>query len=63
MEESLDDTAWSWSGSVNETHGLAARILALVNEILCEKVRSGIAALPSGQRAAGLAMGFTEWQT
>lgn len=26
-------------------------------------MRSGIAALPKGQRAAGLAMGFTEWQT
>ena len=30
---------------------------------VCEQVRSGIAALPRGQRAAGLAMGFTEWQT
>ena len=30
---------------------------------VCEQVRSGINALPRGQRAAGLAMGFTEWQT
>ncbi|SAL14415.1 polar amino acid ABC transporter inner membrane subunit [Caballeronia sordidicola] len=30
---------------------------------VCEQVRSGIATLPRGQRAAGLAMGFTEWQT
>jgi glutamate/aspartate transport system permease protein len=30
---------------------------------VCEQVRSGIDALPSGQRAAGLAMGFTQWQT
>ncbi|TKC91013.1 amino acid ABC transporter permease [Trinickia terrae] len=30
---------------------------------VCEQVRSGIEALPRGQRAAGLAMGFTEWQT
>jgi glutamate/aspartate transport system permease protein len=30
---------------------------------VCEQVRSGIGALPRGQRAAGLAMGFTEWQT
>jgi len=30
---------------------------------VCEQVRSGINALPSGQRAAGLAMGFTQWQT
>ncbi len=30
---------------------------------VCEQVRSGINALPQGQRAAGLAMGFTQWQT
>lgn len=30
---------------------------------VCEQVRSGINALPRGQRAAGLAMGFTQWQT
>jgi glutamate/aspartate transport system permease protein len=30
---------------------------------VCEQVRSGINALPKGQRAAGLAMGFTQWQT
>ncbi|GAB7536508.1 amino acid ABC transporter permease [Burkholderia sp. 22PA0099] len=30
---------------------------------VCEQVRSGINALPKGQRGAGLAMGFTEWQT
>jgi glutamate/aspartate transport system permease protein len=30
---------------------------------VCEQVRSGIDALPSGQRAAGLALGFTQWQT
>jgi glutamate/aspartate transport system permease protein len=30
---------------------------------VCEQVRSGINALPKGQRAAGLAMGFTPWQT
>ena len=30
---------------------------------VCEQVRSGINALPTGQRAAGLAMGFTPWQT
>ncbi len=28
-----------------------------------EQVRSGINALPRGQRNAGLAMGFTQWQT
>jgi len=30
---------------------------------VCEQVRSGISALPRGQRAAGLAVGFTQWQT
>jgi glutamate/aspartate transport system permease protein len=30
---------------------------------VCEQVRSGINALPRGQRAAGLAMGLTQWQT
>ena len=30
---------------------------------VCEQVRSGINALPRGQRNAGLAMGFTQWQT
>ncbi len=30
---------------------------------VCEQVRSGINALPKGQRAAGLAMGFTQRQT
>jgi glutamate/aspartate transport system permease protein len=30
---------------------------------VCEQVRSGIDALPRGQRAAGLALGFTQWQT
>jgi glutamate/aspartate transport system permease protein len=30
---------------------------------VCEQVRSGINALPRGQRAAGLAVGFTQWQT
>lgn len=30
---------------------------------VCEQVRSGIEALPRGQRAAGLALGFTQWQT
>jgi glutamate/aspartate transport system permease protein len=30
---------------------------------VCEQVRSGINTLPRGQRAAGLAMGFTQWQT
>jgi glutamate/aspartate transport system permease protein len=30
---------------------------------VCEQVRSGINALSHGQRAAGLAVGFTEWQT
>lgn len=30
---------------------------------VCEQVRSGINALPRGQRPAGLAMGFTQWQT
>ncbi|HEY4352261.1 MAG TPA: amino acid ABC transporter permease [Paraburkholderia sp.] len=30
---------------------------------VCEQVRSGINALPRGQRAAGLALGFTQWQT
>ena len=30
---------------------------------VCEQVRSGINALPKGQRAAGLAMGLTQWQT
>jgi glutamate/aspartate transport system permease protein len=30
---------------------------------VCEQVRSGIQALPRGQRAAGLALGLTEWQT
>ncbi len=30
---------------------------------VCEQVRAGINALPRGQRAAGLAMGFTQWQT
>ncbi|MBN3808393.1 amino acid ABC transporter permease [Paraburkholderia sp. Ac-20347] len=30
---------------------------------VCEQVRSGISALPRGQRAAGLAMGLTQWQT
>jgi glutamate/aspartate transport system permease protein len=29
---------------------------------VCEQVRSGIEALPRGQRAAGLALGFTQWQ-
>jgi glutamate/aspartate transport system permease protein len=30
---------------------------------VCEQVRSGINALPRGQRGAGLALGFTQWQT
>ncbi|CCD38856.1 Glutamate Aspartate transport system permease protein GltJ (TC 3.A.1.3.4) [Candidatus Paraburkholderia kirkii UZHbot1] len=30
---------------------------------VCEQVRSGINALPRGQCNAGLAMGFTQWQT
>jgi glutamate/aspartate transport system permease protein len=30
---------------------------------VCEQVRSGINALPRGQRAAGLAVGLTQWQT
>jgi glutamate/aspartate transport system permease protein len=30
---------------------------------ICEQVRSGIDTLPRGQRAAGLALGFTHWQT
>ncbi|KND54982.1 Glutamate Aspartate transport system permease protein GltJ [Candidatus Paraburkholderia kirkii] len=30
---------------------------------VCEQVRSDINALPRGQRNAGLAMGFTQWQT
>ena len=30
---------------------------------VCEQLRSGINTLPRGQRAAGLAMGFTQWQT
>ncbi|HEY1611965.1 MAG TPA: amino acid ABC transporter permease [Paraburkholderia sp.] len=30
---------------------------------VCEQVRSGINALPRGQRAAALAVGFTQWQT
>lgn len=30
---------------------------------VCEQVRSGIEALPRGQRAAGLALGLTQWQT
>jgi glutamate/aspartate transport system permease protein len=30
---------------------------------VCEQVRSGIDALPRGQRAAGLALGLTQWQT
>ena len=30
---------------------------------IAEQVRSGIQALPRGQRYAGLAMGFTTWQT
>lgn len=30
---------------------------------VCEQVRSGITALPRGQRAAGFAMGLTQWQT
>jgi glutamate/aspartate transport system permease protein len=30
---------------------------------VCEQVRSGINALPRGQRNAGLALGFTLWQT
>jgi glutamate/aspartate transport system permease protein len=30
---------------------------------VCEQVRSGIEALPRGQRAAGLAVGLTQWQT
>lgn len=30
---------------------------------VCEQVRSGINTMPRGQRAAGLAMGFTQWQT
>lgn len=30
---------------------------------VCEQVRSGIEALPRGQKAAGLALGFTQWQT
>jgi glutamate/aspartate transport system permease protein len=30
---------------------------------VCEQVRSGINALPRGQRAAGFAMGLTQWQT
>jgi glutamate/aspartate transport system permease protein len=30
---------------------------------VCEQVRSGILALPRGQRAAGRALGLTEWQT
>jgi glutamate/aspartate transport system permease protein len=29
---------------------------------VCEQVRSGINALPSGQRAAALALGLTQWQ-
>jgi glutamate/aspartate transport system permease protein len=32
-------------------------------ERVCEQVRAAINALPRGQRAAGLAMGFTQWQT
>jgi glutamate/aspartate transport system permease protein len=30
---------------------------------VCEQVRAGINALPRGQRAAGLALGLTQWQT
>lgn len=30
---------------------------------VCEQVRSGINALPRGQRAAGFAIGLTQWQT
>ncbi len=30
---------------------------------IAEQVRSGIQALPLGQRYAGMAMGFTTWQT
>jgi glutamate/aspartate transport system permease protein len=30
---------------------------------IAEQVRSGIQALPRGQRLAGMAMGFTTWQT
>ncbi len=30
---------------------------------IAEQVKSGIQALPRGQRFAGLALGFTEWQT
>ncbi len=30
---------------------------------IAEQVRSGIQSLPAGQRLAGLALGFTEWQT
>lgn len=30
---------------------------------IAEQVKSGIGALPRGQRNAGLALGFTEWQT
>jgi glutamate/aspartate transport system permease protein len=30
---------------------------------VCEQVRSGIDVLPSGQRAAALAIGLTQWQT
>ena len=31
--------------------------------LIAEQVRSGIQALPRGQRYAGMAMGFTTWQT
>lgn len=46
--------------------GFALVVLALgffTSARIAEQVRSGIEALPRGQRYAGLAMGFSTWQT
>ena len=52
--------------AMKSVSGFVLVVLALgffTSSRIAEQVRSGIQALPRGQRYAGMAMGFTTWQT
>lgn len=67
IPELLPDSMGNWFKQLSPvTQCFSSAIVCLgffTGARVCEQVRSGISALPSGQRAAGLAMGLTQWQT